>query len=72
VAAALGAATQEIVRNVGRAAQAAAAMVGHIAGVAAASKATDAATHPVLRGACRTEPFPAEVGRFLAASVRAA
>ena len=70
-----GAATQEIVRNVGQAAQGAAAVTGHIAGVAVASSATEAAAGEVLAAAAalsaQSAHLTAEVDRFLD-SVRAA
>nr|WP_083916222.1 PAS domain-containing methyl-accepting chemotaxis protein [Methylobacterium sp. B34] len=64
-----GAATREIVRNVGQAAQGAAAVTGHVAGVAAASGATEAAAGEVLGAAAALSAQAAhlteEVGRFL-------
>ncbi|WCS26061.1 methyl-accepting chemotaxis protein [Methylobacterium sp. NMS14P] len=64
-----GAATREIVRNVGQAAQGAAAVTGHVAGVAAASGATEAAAGEVLSAAAalsaQAEHLTEEVGRFL-------
>ncbi|KZC02960.1 hypothetical protein AU375_00801 [Methylobacterium radiotolerans] len=64
-----GAATHEIVRNVGQAAQGAAAVTGHVAGVAAASGATEAAAGEVLGAAAalstQAAQLTAEVGRFL-------
>ncbi|MCJ2137828.1 methyl-accepting chemotaxis protein, partial [Methylobacterium sp. J-026] len=70
-----GAATQEIVRNVGQAAQGTGEVTSNIAGVASASEETGAAASQVLGAASelsrQSEHLAAEVGRFLA-TVRAA
>ncbi|QGY04024.1 HAMP domain-containing protein [Methylobacterium mesophilicum SR1.6/6] len=69
-----GAATQEIVRNVGHAAQGTGAVTGTIAGVAVAAEKTGRAASQVLGGASelsrQSDHLAAEVRRFLA-SVRA-
>jgi methyl-accepting chemotaxis protein len=70
-----GAATQEIVRNIGQATQGASEVTANIAGVAEASEQTGLAADQVLTAATalatQSERLSTEVGRFLV-GIRAA